>query len=241
MKNMIHISIDDVITLFEDLNQNSYNNIFENRFLAMLKYFHDMYGAKFTLNCFIQNYDNSFNITELSSKYRRNFKKNKKWLQFSFHGINGNIDINKLSLSDFVNHYMKFEKEIKRIVGSKCSKTLRIHNFSLTLEQIKWLKNKRKISTLLLKEKMDADANNYSLDTENLKKIYNTGYILKEGIKYRKSDIRLEKNEKEKYEENMVIYTHEWVYYDDYEKNYEKLKQICSYAKENNYKFITKI
>ena len=42
-----HISIDDVINIFDDLKKNQYESIFENKFLSKLSDMHNKYGTKF--------------------------------------------------------------------------------------------------------------------------------------------------------------------------------------------------
>lgn len=85
--NKYRLSLDDNIWFLKDIHENSdrYKSIFENPYLAMLKEVHDTYGTKIHLNLFYQT--DGFNLSQLTDKYRNEWKANSGWLGLSFHAL----------------------------------------------------------------------------------------------------------------------------------------------------------
>ena len=79
------ISIDDCIWVFRDLSQNSlvYKSMFDNSFLGMLKELNESYGTKIHLNVFYNT--DGFNLSQMTCKYKEEWKANSDWLKLSFH------------------------------------------------------------------------------------------------------------------------------------------------------------
>lgn len=115
---LIHISIDDVIQIFNDLtlNQDEYKSIFENETLNFLKKCHEKYGAEFSLYCFY-NFDN-VNLSECTEKFRDEFESNSNWLKFGFHAFDSKADYSTLEKSEAKRQYDLMVEELKRIVRS---------------------------------------------------------------------------------------------------------------------------
>lgn len=88
MNKKVHISIDDTINIFEDLNSNCdyYKSIFDNKSLNLLKTLHDKYNIIFHLYCFYENLDASFKLEFCTDKFKKEFKKNRGWIKINFHG-----------------------------------------------------------------------------------------------------------------------------------------------------------
>src|SRR5690606_29399357 len=88
-KNIVHISIDDVHTVFRDLteNQQVYRSIFDQPFLGKLKEFHDKYGAVFSLYCFLKSEPNKpdWDLERSTGKWAKEFAEHGKWLKFGIH------------------------------------------------------------------------------------------------------------------------------------------------------------
>jgi hypothetical protein len=85
--NKFRFSIDDNIWFLKDINQNSgrYKSIFENPYLGFLKQVHDKYGAKIHLNLFYQT--EGFNLSQMTAKFKEEWKANSDWLGLSFHAL----------------------------------------------------------------------------------------------------------------------------------------------------------
>lgn len=90
LKNYVgkyRFSIDDNIWFLRDINKNKdkYKSIFENPYLALLKKIHDTYGTKIHLNLFYQT--EGFNLSQMTDKYKEEWKANSGWLGLSFHAF----------------------------------------------------------------------------------------------------------------------------------------------------------
>jgi hypothetical protein len=90
LKNVVNkyrLSIDDNIWFLKDiaLNRDKYKSIFENPYLSFLKEVHDTYGTKIHLNLFYQT--EGFNLSQMTDKYKNEWKENAGWLRLSFHSL----------------------------------------------------------------------------------------------------------------------------------------------------------
>lgn len=90
LKNFINkyrLSIDDNIWFLRDISDNAgkYRSVFENPYLNFLKQVHDNYGTKIHLNIFYQT--EGFNLSQITDKYRNEWKENAEWLRLSFHAL----------------------------------------------------------------------------------------------------------------------------------------------------------
>jgi len=85
--NRYRFSIDDNIWFLKDIYNNSdrYKSIFENPYLNCLKEIHDTYGTKIHLNLFYQT--EGFNLSQMTDKYKDEWKANAIWLGLSFHAL----------------------------------------------------------------------------------------------------------------------------------------------------------
>ena len=90
LKNVVNkyrLSLDDNIWFLKDINANAgkYKSIFENPYLGMLKQVHDTFGTKIHLNLFYQT--DGFNLSQMTDKYKSEWKENADWLRLSFHAL----------------------------------------------------------------------------------------------------------------------------------------------------------
>ena len=85
--NKYRLSLDDNIWFLKDINSNSgkYKSIFENPYLGFLKEVHDTYGTKIHLNLFYQT--DGFNLSDMTDKFKSEWKDNAGWLRLSFHAL----------------------------------------------------------------------------------------------------------------------------------------------------------
>lgn len=79
------LSIDDNIWFLRDIQQNSstYTSLFDNPYLGFLKEVNQQYGTKIHLNIFYET--DGFNLSEMTDKYKNEWKENADWLKLSFH------------------------------------------------------------------------------------------------------------------------------------------------------------
>lgn len=237
MINKIHFSIDDTITLFEDLNRNKYSSIFDNKILNFLKLMHEKYEIKVTLFCFYENYDKSFNLKMMTDRYYDDFVKSSDWLHFGFHGISGNDVITKIDFEEFKNKYSNFSYNMKRIGCLKLEQNLRIHCYDINTEIINYLKEQLDLKILFCGETLKTK--NYNLKLLENYYLHYFNKIYKYKIVYKRNSIRLENennidNNITKYND-LICFTHEWVFYDDFNGITSKIEKLFEICKKNNY------
>lgn len=81
-------SLDDNIWFLQDLteNKNTYRSMFDHPYLSLLKSIHDKYDSKFHLNIYYETpRHNGFNLTQMTDRYKDEWKANSDWLRLSFH------------------------------------------------------------------------------------------------------------------------------------------------------------
>jgi len=61
-KNIFSLSFDDTILIFEDIDNNNYDSVFENSILNWYKELHDKYGV--VISCYVYYEDKDFNLTQ---------------------------------------------------------------------------------------------------------------------------------------------------------------------------------
>ena len=85
-------SLDDNIWFLKDINSNSgtYRSIFDNMYLGFLKQVHDTFGTKIHVNIYYQT--DGFNLSQMTAKYRSEWKDNADWLHLSFHALQNDPD-----------------------------------------------------------------------------------------------------------------------------------------------------
>jgi len=85
-------SLDDNIWFLRDINNNSsaYRSIFDNSYLGFLKNVHDTFGTKIHMNIYYQT--DGFNLSEMTTKYKSEWKDNAGWLRLNFHALQNDPD-----------------------------------------------------------------------------------------------------------------------------------------------------
>ena len=85
--NKYRLSLDDNIWFLRDITQNAsvYSSIFDNPYLGFLKEVHDSYGTKIHLNIYYET--DGFNLSQMTDKFKNEWKENSDWLQLSFHAF----------------------------------------------------------------------------------------------------------------------------------------------------------
>ena len=90
--NKYRLSLDDNIWFLKDIsvNANKYESIFENSYLALLKEVHETYGTKIHINIYYQT--EGFNLSQMTTKFRNEWRENSRWLRLSFHALQNDPD-----------------------------------------------------------------------------------------------------------------------------------------------------
>lgn len=167
-KNIFSLSFDDTILIFEDIDNNNYDSVFENSILNWYKELHDKYGV--VISCYVYYEDKDFNLTQFSDKYKAEFIANSDWLRFGFHTLNAYKDYKD---GEIINDYTKVVKELERIVGSQTiDNVIRLQMFKGSYEEIKKLSqlNEQPIKGLYT---ADDNRQSYYLSNDDNYYIYN--------------------------------------------------------------------
>lgn len=80
--------VDDNSFFTRDIHQKNYKSIFDSPYLAMFREFRRKYGVKIVLNLFYSTPDEDFNLSQLSDKYKSEWRDNADWLKLAFHARN---------------------------------------------------------------------------------------------------------------------------------------------------------
>lgn len=245
---VFHLSFDDVIILFEDLNahRESYDSIFDNAELAWMKQLHERYGIVISCYVFLENKD--FSLAECTDKYRNEFCDNSDWLRFGFHARNGNTTYGKETENNSIaKDYEETIQELTRIVGCESiDNVIRLQSFSAVRSEIKDITNSELEPIVGLLTADDLRSSYYLTKNQN-EYIYCHDYLYDEDMQLSlySTDLRVEfiDDIEQKIEEfstdawnnqlnYLVVFTHEWELNDI---NKEKIERICKYANENHY------
>ena len=127
MEKVYHCGLDDTIIVLEEINLkvDSLQSIFEVEILALLKGWHEQYGAKFTLYLFYELLD-GFNLTQMTDKFADQWRQNSDWLKLSFHAKTRNppvVDYYRYDQADYQTAFDDFcmiKREILRFAGPEC-------------------------------------------------------------------------------------------------------------------------
>ena len=78
------ISVDDNSFFLRDIAQKQYASLFDCFYLKMFRDLHAKYRARFVLNIYYTTGD-GFDLTQLSDRYKAEWKDNASWLRLAFH------------------------------------------------------------------------------------------------------------------------------------------------------------
>ena len=207
---IIHLSIDDVESLFDLQHSEKYPTLFDHPFYSYLKSMHDKYGIKITLYTYAHL--GKEKIGDIPQKYKEDFKENSGWLRIGYHWIRPEFN-NRITVKDFEKGYKEVEDAVYNFADSSVwSKTLRLHYFFAPDSLRNTLHN---TNTLLCAD--DADRESYDLAPSENRLVQINGIIRKNNVKYIRTDLRLEnKIQIKRYlkeqlnKDTLVIFTHEW-------------------------------
>ena len=128
-------TLDDNIWCFQNLTENKdkYESMFEDPYLGLLKSIHDKYGSKFHLNIYYETpRHGGFNLSQMTDKFKEEFKANSDWLRLSFHA-NADKPNRPYICASYEQAYFEMErvnKEILRFAGEEA--------FAKTAMSIHW-------------------------------------------------------------------------------------------------------
>jgi len=86
MDKVYHCALDDTINILEEITQKAdgLKSIFDVEVMALLRQFHEKYGAKFSLYLFFEK-TNGFDLRQVPERFRAQWRQNADWLKMSFH------------------------------------------------------------------------------------------------------------------------------------------------------------
>ena len=128
-------SLDDNIWFLQNLNENKdvYKSMFEDPYLALLKSIHDKHGSKFHINIYYETpRHGGFNLSQMTDKYKEEFKANSDWMRLSFHA-NADKPDRPYIYATYEQAYFEMErvhKEILRFAGEEA--------FAKTVTTVHW-------------------------------------------------------------------------------------------------------
>ena len=246
MTQSVHISIDDVSLLFLDLISNTqhHKSIFQFPLLKFLHNIHQKFNAEFTLFGYPIIHNHS--LSEITDKFKDEFKTNASWLKFGFHWIDDemypgmrdgkSIEITDKMIIDACNDF--YNGVVGFSSSDNISKYIRLHYYYTS----KTLFNKL-IAIPGLKDEVTflcADCKgrmSYDLTEIENEKLIRERILIKNQRTYIPTDIRIEDFRGDlspffQYQ-CLVVFTHEWAIFNT--KRNMGLKEHI-YTKFFNYK-----
>lgn len=138
-------TVDDCIRCFEDLtrNQDRYQSIFENPFLAIFHRAHEQYGSRVHLNLFYESVDGTFNLSMMTDRFREEFERNADWLSLTFHARREfpNAPYRNASYEEIYRDGRDCIREIIRFAGKKVLRdTTTLHFGACTADGVRALR-----------------------------------------------------------------------------------------------------
>lgn len=220
----VHYSIDDVWKTLRWLTVNRPASIFDMNFFHILKEWHELFGARFTMYCIIAMRDSGWTFYDIPDAYREDFKANEDWLRFGFHSITDKPFFEEGD--EWEKSFLNFEEKRKRL-GMGGTDCLRLHSWEVEDSQLAFLL-KHGVSIILYKneEGVPYDEN---------------GFFEKQKMTFRRTDLWVEKTgtsvplELRKIQSgNHTVFTHEWCFWEQT----EKIKKALAFHRQNGYKFL---
>lgn len=225
----VHLSVDDTIWTFWDLNENNYGSAFEQPILKFFKSLNEKYGLTVTFYCFMEQ--DWLDLKNITDRYKDEFEQNNQWCKFGFHAYNENRRYATDEYNSVKDDYSVVTRELRRIVGDSIDHLCRIHCYSMQKSICKAF-NKSGMKAILVPE-CGAEYN-LGLSEDKMVKIKKNGNCkgVFDKIAYIQTDLRFETCEcitKVLYDENgkehLELYTHEWALKDS---NVQEKMIVCS-------------
>jgi len=252
-QDYMHISVDDVNTIFKDLSEKNYDSVWNQPIFAFFKNMHDKYDAVFTLNLFYSD-GGTWDLSKMTSKYKTEFEGSSDWLKFAFHAYDNytNYSDESIKPETALKHYNLIIDSIKNFASTaSIDRITRTHFYSGSLDTVKVWNNAEYGLKGFLTADDDRDAMLYLNSSKRKLILENDDYYDKtEGLYFVHTDMRLENTDdpikmlnsiKKDVKFNnqnkaLIIFTHEqYLTADDVMK--VKIENCCKWAKKNGYVF----
>ncbi|MBQ6702230.1 MAG: hypothetical protein IJN17_04675 [Clostridia bacterium] len=157
-------SLDDNIWFLQNLNENKdvYKSMFEDPYLALLKSIHDKHGSKFHINIYYETpRHGGFNLSQMTDKYKEEFKANSDWMRLSFHA-NADKPDRPYIYATYEQAYFEMErvhKEILRFAGEEV--------FAKTVTTVHWGDCSKEAAKAFRDLGVKAFVSSYNWNTDN--------------------------------------------------------------------------
>lgn len=265
--NYVHMSFDDVSFCITNLlnNKSVFTSIFNEPFIAKLKYFHDKYGAVFSL------YVMGTELAQLGDTFKKDFIKNSHWLKLGLHSWS-NSDYANTTSEQAKNDWDNFITSAYTATGgvNSIDRMPRLHKFVGNLDSLRAMRDTSCGAIGFLST--DDSRNTYYM-TENQNTYLRTHdkYVdTANGLIFYSTDMRLDwfvdgftsdynydtpimstPYDELKYRygtplmadkyTSLIVFTHEWqIYSSSYVLNdlmVKMVEQVCSFALDYGYNF----
>ena len=215
-KLYIHFSVDDVINSLLWLERVQAKSCFESDVLRYLRSIYEKFRIGVTLNCMYSN-ERGHTLSEVSSRWKDEFENNREWLRFSFHCYDPKSDYSEIPSEFFKLEYNKTVHELCRIVGTAVDNSIiRLHFFYGNSHVVDYLFNNQ--TKCLLSS--DDERISYDLTSNEKQQLdINGEYISRKGMKYVRTNFRVEKYDKainyRSKTDRLIFFTHESLLMDD--------------------------
>lgn len=102
-----HFSIDDVYLWLREIDSQAeaYSSIFDHLRLARLKSFHDRYGIVVTFNCFYTDEAETWNLGQMTERFKEEFAAHAHWLRLAFHANTRQDHYHERTVEEARTHY----------------------------------------------------------------------------------------------------------------------------------------
>jgi hypothetical protein len=126
-RRVYHCALDDTIDVLEEINRKAagLRSIFDVEVMALLKRFHEDYGATFSLYLFYEKLD-GFDLSQMTDQFADQWRANSDWLKMSFHSRTkkpGVVDYYLYDRADYETarkDFLDIKREILRFAGPEC-------------------------------------------------------------------------------------------------------------------------
>jgi hypothetical protein len=261
LKNVVdkyRLSLDDNIWFLKDININAgkYRSIFENPYLGFLKEVHDTFGTRIHLNLYYQT--EGFNLSQMTDKFKSEWKENAQWLHLSFHALQNDPDRPYINAGyDQVKHDCILVKDqIRRFAGEELmGPVTTLHWGEARVEGCRALRDEGYLALAGYFNAEGPDQASYYLDDEKRMHM-NNRFIWRdnsEGIIFSRmalviNTVKLEEivpylnalksdGHKPAYADLMIHEQYFYPFYKDYQPDYrQKVMITVKWATENGYK-----
>ncbi len=247
MKNFT-FTVDDNIRVFMEIERSRPKSIFDHPYLAMYKRLHEKYDLKIQLNLFYEC--KGFTLSDFTSDYREEWKRESDWLKLSFHSRIENVNPYEFSgYEEVYDDCKRVNDEIIRFASEdSLAKTTTIHYCLATEEGVSAIKDNGIVGLLGLYGKHQNPSVSYSRSEGEVERIVEGETVITDGVAYAAIDIVLNCHKKEKilsmldslYSRNLIkVMIHEQYFYSDqryYQSDFEeKISAAFASLKGNGY------